>query len=86
MFIIGQYFLTIYFIGFDFILISDLDSDFNSFIEILSASGFLVDFLINWLDVSKYFIDSFKDTSLSRSVPVNSQWLSFCNAFHLFIS
>ena len=47
MFIIGQYFLTIYFIGFDFILISDLDSDFNSFIEILSASGFLVDFLVN---------------------------------------
>ena len=36
----GQYFLTIYFIAFEFIVSSGLNSNFNNFFEILSISAF----------------------------------------------
>ena len=72
-----QYFLTIKFIAFGFIIISDLSSFSNNLVEILLVRVFLVDCLM-----SKYLIDSFKNIKVSF-VRVNSSKLKFLFYFFL---
>ena len=87
--------LTIYFIVFDFIILSlilILNSNPNNLIEILSIRLFLVDCLANWLydclmclNISLITLKTWTH-SLLGSIVINSQSGSCSIAFYLFIS
>ena len=82
-----QYFFTIHFIGFDFIVLSDLSSNPNNIIEILFISVFLA----NWLDYCLMYLNfslialKISKSSLSGIILINSK-PSYCSiASGLFI-
>ena len=81
---VRQYFLTINFIVFDFIILSDLTSDPNNFVEIFIIGIFLVDSL-TVLNTSLIVLKMSK-SSLSESILINLQPSSCSIAFYLFIS
>ena len=77
-------FLTINFIVFDFIILSDLTSDPNNFVEIFIIGIFLVDSL-TVLNTSLIVLKMSK-SSLSESILINLQPSSCSIAFYFFIS
>ena len=83
----GQYFLTIFFVAFDVVILSDSNFNFNNFIEVHLSNFFSQ--LIGWMfDVSKFFVDPFKNVNffLLGSVLINSQPSPCSIAFCHFIS
>ena len=80
--IIGQYFfLTIYFSAFDFITLSDLNSDLNHLIEFFFITVFWVDCLI-CLNISLIALKMSK-SSLLKLILINLQ-LSSCSITFCF--
>ena len=70
----GQYFLTIFFVAFDVVILSDSNSNFNNFIEV-HLSNFFSQLIGRMFDVSKFFVDAFKNINffLLGSILINSQ-------------
>ena len=77
-------FLIINFIAFDFIILSDLNPNSNNLVETLFIGVFLVDYLI-CLNIS-LTVSKIAKSSLSGSVLINLEPISYSLAFFLFIS
>ena len=80
---LGIFFLTVRFIVFDYIVLSDLNSNPNNLIEILFIIDFLVDCLM-CLNISLVALQISK-SSLSISVLINLHPSPYSTAFCVFI-